>query len=166
MKRLCLLLALAVSPAFAFQPVLGEVTPSVTPANVKTTICVPGYTATVRPSVSYTNTVKALLAGGDETAARACVGAAYLRLKDWRKAVQSCAQTLPVANDPALLAQYELDHKVPLAVGGHPESLHNLWLQPWPQARKKDVIESDIHDQVCKQSLPLRKAQRRFIEPM
>lgn len=164
--KLLLLLVLAVSPAFAFESVLGEVTPSVTPSNVKATICVSGYTDTVRPSVSYTDTVKALLAGGDEATARACVGAAYLREKDWKKAVRACAATLPVSKDRALLAQYELDHKVPLAVGGHPDSLHNLWLQPWPQARKKDVIERAVHDQVCKQGLPLRKAQRRFIEPM
>jgi hypothetical protein len=36
----------------------GTIDLRVTQANIKTTICVSGYTATVRPPVSYTNTLK------------------------------------------------------------------------------------------------------------
>ena len=36
----------------------GEVNPNVTQSNIKTTICVSGYTATVRPPTSYTNGLK------------------------------------------------------------------------------------------------------------
>jgi len=38
---------------------------------------------------------------------------------------------------------YELDHKMPLAVGGHPTDLNNLKLQPWEGpdgAKAKDVV--------------------------
>src|SRR5947209_1950760 len=37
----------------------GAIDPRVTQANIRTTICVSGYTATVRPPVSYTNALKA-----------------------------------------------------------------------------------------------------------
>ena len=37
----------------------GVLNPAVTPATIKTTICVHGWTATVRPPVSYTNALKA-----------------------------------------------------------------------------------------------------------
>lgn len=36
----------------------GSVDPSVTKSNINETICVSGYTATVRPSTSYTNSIK------------------------------------------------------------------------------------------------------------
>jgi len=36
----------------------GALNPDVTPSSIKTTICVSGWTATIRPSTSYTNTLK------------------------------------------------------------------------------------------------------------
>jgi hypothetical protein len=36
----------------------GELDPSVTQSDIKTTICVSGYTKTVRPPTSYTNALK------------------------------------------------------------------------------------------------------------
>ena len=66
--------------------------PDVTEDTIRQTICVPGYTKTVRPSSNYTSGVKAKLlreAGLDES----------------------------------LMPDYELDHIVPLELGGHP-SLH------------------------------------------
>jgi hypothetical protein len=43
--------------------------------------------------------------------------------------------------DPADAAKYELDHFVPLALGGHPRSEDNLWLQPWlePGAQRSRI---------------------------
>src|SRR5262245_17697248 len=38
---------------------------------------------------------------------------------------------------------YELDHKIPLCLGG-PDSLENLQLQPWPEALAKDEDEIDL----------------------
>lgn len=166
MRILLLLLALLCAPAFAFQPVLGEVTPSVTPSNIKSTICAVGYTDTVRPNSYYTGVLKGLLAGGDEAAARACIHLQYGKLHHWRRAVYACAQALPVTQDRLLLAQYELDHKVPLEVGGHPDSPNNLWLEPVAEARIKDRLENSVKRDVCAGRLPLRQGQRKFIEPL
>ena len=69
--------------------------PDVTPANVKATICVPGFATTVRPSTRYTQGIKQRL------------------LRD-------------AGLDPAAMSDYELDHIVPLALGGHPRKPSNL----------------------------------------
>jgi len=49
------------APAVLANPTLtpGAINPDVTQANVRTTICVRGWTKTVRPPVVYTNTLKA-----------------------------------------------------------------------------------------------------------
>lgn len=163
---LLVLLSALMSVALAYEPVIGEVTPSVTPSNVKSTICAVGYTDTVRPNAYYTTTLKGLLAGGDEAAARACIHVQYTRLHHWRQAVYACAQSLPVTKDRLTLAQYELDHKVPLEVGGHPDSVNNLWLEPVDEARVKDRLENAVRRDVCAGKLPLRQGQRKFIEPL
>ena len=103
----------------------------VTQATVKTTICVAGWTATVRPSTSYTQGVKRKLlrdAGAPETES----------------------------------IKYELDHFVPLALGGHPRSLDNLWLQEWDgpwNARVKDRLERNLQLMVCAGKLTLHSAR-------
>jgi hypothetical protein len=49
-----ILLALLLAAA----PVPGAVNPNVTQANIATTVCVSGWTKTVRPTASYTNKLK------------------------------------------------------------------------------------------------------------
>lgn len=65
---------------------------------------------------------------------------------------------------PALsAADYELDHRVPLALGGHPRSLVNLELQPWDGesgAKKKDHLERKLQRLVCSGKLRLKAARR------
>jgi hypothetical protein len=39
---------------------------------------------------------------------------------------------------PGSPQDYELDHLVPLGLGGHPTSASNLWLQTWTDAATKD----------------------------
>jgi hypothetical protein len=59
-------------------------------------------------------------------------------------------------------SQYELDHVLPLAVGGHPRNLKNLALQPWngeEGARRKDRLERRLQQLVCSRLLGLRDAQ-------
>lgn len=59
--------------------------------------------------------------------------------------------------------KYELDHIVPLAVGGHPRKLVNLMLQPYEGklgARQKDRLELKLHDLVCSSGLALASAQQ------
>ena len=61
--------------------------------------------------------------------------------------------------DPSAASEYELDHIVPLALGGHPRALDNLHLQPWPEARRKDRIEVKLQCLVCSGQVSLLEAQ-------
>ncbi|MCC6382466.1 MAG: HNH endonuclease [Dehalococcoidia bacterium] len=56
---------------------------------------------------------------------------------------------------------YEVDHLVPLAIGGS-NDLRNLWPQPAeprPGYREKDRLEGALHDLVCNGELDLARAQ-------
>jgi len=64
--------------------------------------------------------------------------------------------------DVAGIRDYELDHIVPLALGGHPRKLSNLMLQPWEGehgAKAKDVLEVRLQSLVCHGKLDLTDAQ-------
>jgi hypothetical protein len=111
----------------------GATDPAVTQDNVRTTICVSGYTTRVRPPVSYTDAFKADL-------------------------VRRYGLSGP-------LSAYELDHLVPLEVGGAPRSVRNLWPQPRaqrPGASEKDHLENLLHSRVCGGRMALADAQRMF----
>ncbi len=57
---------------------------------------------------------------------------------------------------------YELDHFVPLAVGGHPRSEGNLWLQKWDglwNAKIKDRLERKLQVMVCAGEITLDAAR-------
>jgi hypothetical protein len=57
---------------------------------------------------------------------------------------------------------YELDHLIPLELGGCPDCEANLWPQPrnvFPSANEKDEVEDYLHHQVCSGVLPLAEAQ-------
>lgn len=59
----------------------------------------------------------------------------------------------------------ELDHLVPLSVGGDPNDPRNLWLQPDADLRAdtsstKDDIGARLHDAVCDGRVGLEAAQR------
>lgn len=113
-------------------PPAGALNPDVTQATIMQSICMPGWTATVRPSSTYTNGVKAKL----------------LREHGLQ---------------PSDADRFELDHLVPLALGGHPRRIENLWLQPWAgewSARRKDQLELRLKALVCSGALPLAEARR------
>lgn len=58
--------------------------------------------------------------------------------------------------------EYEMDHLVPLELGGDPADLRNLWPEPWtgPEgAHAKDVLENTLHRAVCADRVPLATAQ-------
>ena len=65
--------------------------------------------------------------------------------------------------------QWELDHLVPLALGGDPGYTLdqaglpvNLWLEPWNGpggAHAKDAVEDTLHHAVCDHQVSLRAAQ-------
>ena len=77
--------------------------PAVTQETIDQTVCVPGWTKTVRPPTSYTARIKMKLIRELEL-------------------------------DAALLVDFELDHRIPLALGGAPSDPRNLELQPWDEA--------------------------------
>lgn len=114
----------------------GATNPAVRQATIHSTICVSGYSSSVRPSESYTERLKfAQLDGG------------YNLAGDTRA------------------SHYEEDHLIPLEVGGSPTSVKNLWPEPrnvaWG-ASKKDALENRLHALVCSGALPLVTAQRVF----
>ena len=126
MKTLALLLALIASPAWS-----QALNPDVTQANIGSTICVPGWAATVRPPTAYTGAVK-------------------------RRLLKQAGLPLSSAR------LYELDHLVPLSIGGAPRDPKNLRLQLWTGpdgAHAKDVLEVAMHRAVCRRRVTLEAAQ-------
>lgn len=63
------------------------------------------------------------------------------------------------------LDAFELDHLIPLELGGAPRDPANLWPESWTgaaSARQKDAIENLLHEQVCRGALPLADAQQQI----
>ncbi|MGI0073316.1 MAG: carboxypeptidase-like regulatory domain-containing protein [Nitrosotalea sp.] len=108
----------------------GATDPTVTQDNIDSTICVSGYTQTVRPPVSVTNPIKL-----------------------------EVMQAYGFADSPS---NYELDHLIPLELGGAPADVRNLWPEPYytnPNAYDKDGFENYLHNQVCSGAIDLQTAQ-------
>ena len=115
----------------------GLTNPAVTQKNIGTTICVVGYTKTIRPPVSYTNKLK------------------YDQLHSGYN----------VQGDMNM-RNYEEDHLIPLEVGGHPSSKLNLFPQYYAAtygARVKDRLENKIHLLVCSGKITLKAGQAAFV---
>jgi hypothetical protein len=55
--------------------------------------------------------------------------------------------------------RYELDHKIPLALGGAVIDRRNLALQPIEEAREKDAVEACLSSLVCQGKIDLDDAQ-------
>lgn len=58
--------------------------------------------------------------------------------------------------------QYEVDHMVPLELGGN-NTIANLWPEaasPTPGFHEKDMVENYLHDQVCSGGMSLHDAQK------
>ena len=109
----------------------GAIDPRVSQANIESTICVPGYTKTVRPPSSVTRKIKQRL------------------IIDYGL--------------NGSLRDYELDHLIPLELGGCPDCEDNLWperFEPSPGARDKDEVENYLHQQVCQGKMTLAQAQK------
>lgn len=56
---------------------------------------------------------------------------------------------------------YEIDHFISLEIGGL-NAQANLWPQPMPEARRKDVVETALHRLVCQGKITLPEAQTRI----
>jgi hypothetical protein len=112
----------------------GAVSAAVTQSTIHRTICRTGYTSTLRPSSSYTTSLK----------------------------VQQLASGYAWHGDRST-SDYEEDHLISLELGGAPSSPLNLWPEPYAAregARVKDLVENKLHDLVCAGALTLRTAQR------
>jgi len=60
---------------------------------------------------------------------------------------------------------YELDHLIPLELGGCPNCEANVWPEPrnvFPGASEKDEVERYLHEQVCSSEMPLAEAQQQI----
>jgi hypothetical protein len=134
----------------------GATNPAVTQANIHRTatspgtICVSGWTATIRPPASYTSELKRLQMGSGG-AIRAPSGRVY----------QVVGLHLPGAP-----SDYEEDHRDALEIGGDPENPANLWPEIWngpAGARAKDLIENRVHADVCSGLLTLAQGQAIFL---
>jgi hypothetical protein len=117
----------------------GATNPAVTQSNIDETICVRGWTRTIRPSESYT-----------------------YRLKRG----QLHSPSSPYFVFDARLRDFEEDHRVPLGLGGAPRDHRNLWPEPrrgqW-NAEKKDELEDAIHSLVCRHEMTLQQGQGVFL---
>ena len=110
----------------------GYLNPAVTQATISKTICVSGYTATIRPTASYTT---------------------KLKLKQLRAG--------PYKSDLGA-ASVEEDHLISLEIGGHPTDERNLWPQHWSEpmgAKQKDHLENTLKKMVCAKQITLADAQ-------
>jgi hypothetical protein len=111
----------------------GARNPAVTQASIGSTICVSGWTSTVRPPSSYTTALKER---------QLASGYAY--------------------RGDLSTADYEEDHLISLEIGGSPTSELNLWPEPYDApdgARVKDVVENRLHALVCSGQISLATAQ-------
>ena len=80
-----------------------------------------------------------------------------------RKVTDAIKQRL-AAGLPGSPRDYQLDHLIPVGLGGHPRSLKNLWLQNWPEAAAKDRDELGLHRAVCAGRMTLEQAQHEMVE--
>lgn len=98
----------------------GAINKVVTQKTIKTTICVKGWTATIRPPFSVTEPEKfaSMRAYGDSTA-------------------------------KGEAGKYEFDHLIPLELGGAPNDIRNLWPEPHATSFVKDGFENSLHARVC-----------------
>jgi hypothetical protein len=108
----------------------GATDPGVTQDDIQSTICVPGYTKTVRPPETITHNLK--------------------------------LQIMETYRASGELRDYELDHFIPLELGGCPDCVSNLWPEPYGSnlgARQKDQVENYLHREVCSGNMTLTQAQ-------
>ena len=80
--------------------------------------------------------------------------------KEWTQSIKN--QLLIEQKLPGSVKDYELDHLVPLELGGAARDPANLWLQRWDEARKKDEQEAALRKAVCAGHLTLEQAQERI----
>lgn len=132
-------IALLALPVFAGDlpdPALtpGVVNPAVTQANIRATICVSGWTATIRPPVSYTNKMKR-----QQMAALHLAGPTSAYEEDHRL-------PLEIGGHPTDPKNLWPEH----------------WAEPWG-AHAKDRLENLVHRKICGGQMSLAQGQAIFL---
>jgi hypothetical protein len=113
---------------------------NVTQATIHSTICVKGWTTTVRPPTSYTEPLK--------------------------KQMIALYANQHVGDANWTLGNTELDHRVPLELGGAPKDPNNLSPEEHPGtvgSVTKDGDENAFNKSVCNGSQTLAQAQAAFV---
>lgn len=110
----------------------GAISLAVTQQNIFSTICTPGWAASVRPSASFTDRIKR----------------AQIPLYGY-----------PAGTNPG---SFEEDHREPLELGGAPRDPRNLWPQPLDEAHAKDRLETAVRRDVCAGRMTLEQGQAIF----
>jgi hypothetical protein len=116
---------------------------TLTPGAISTadvaTVCTPGYATHVRPGRTLWRRLK------DEGYARYGIARRYQSI---------------VATNGARYPAYQIDHLIPLELGGDPTDIRNLWPEPMASAKSKDDVENRLHELVCAGRVELSEAQR------
>lgn len=110
----------------------GAVNPDVTPNNMAINMCRNGWAPTIRPPLSWSSTAK-------------------------KRAMK--AYGIPKGTS---MTGYELDHLIPLTLGGAPADPRNLWPELGASPNRKDAVEAAARAAVCHGRMPLRVAQGRM----
>jgi len=58
---------------------------------------------------------------------------------------------------------YEVDHLIPLELGGDPTDIRNLWPETIATAEEKNEVENELHTLVCSGRMPLSQAQKAIV---
>ena len=113
-------------------------TPGVVVTRDAAAVCRPGYATSVRPE-----------------------GALWRRLKDesYDRYGLPRGHRSSIDEHGVRHAAYEVDHLVPLELGGSPTDIRNIWPQPMAAAKQKDEVENELHDLVCSGRMSLSLAQ-------
>lgn len=94
------------------------------------------------------------------TPPRICVSGYTARVRSVPERLkQSIYAAYGIASHAA--SSYEVDHLVPLELGGN-NARANLWPEQAPGFGRKDALENTYHDAVCSGTLSLAVAQRRM----
>ena len=109
----------------------GAVYAAVTQKTIHQTICVKGWTATIRPPQTVTEPQKF-----------------------------ASMRAYGVPTTPGHAGLLEFDHLVPLELGGAPDSTLNLWPQDHATSFLKDRAENHLNKLVCAGQMTLAKARR------
>ena len=113
----------------------------------------PGTTGAIDPAVSQANIDGTICRPGYARAARP----AYAVTDAYKR------HLMDVQHPGERMADYELDHLIPISIGGAPFDARDLWLQPrlgQANAADKNDLAYVLWRLVCEHRVPLRTAQQ------